>query len=286
MIASLEYFVIAALALVGLLAAPRLLRQRRRSGSVVTAQRALHDCRHLLQLIGHMQQHRGMSSALLAGDRSFAQRLSAKRREIDALFRPLQQGALDELQHASPCFTPNDLSLFRFKWRSLADGLATMSVDKSIAEHGQLIATALEWLDALGEARVGLAGAGLLPAGLVKNYAYRLPALAECLGQARAIGSSVAARGKCSAVARVRLMFLASRAESLLEQACGVSDDPAGAGARVAVKSLVNLIRERMLAAEQVDVTASTYFSQATKAIEDVFAWVGRYGEILAAKLT
>jgi hypothetical protein len=78
-------------------------------------------------------------------------------------------------------------------------------------------------------------------------------------------------------------MFLVSRAESLLDQACGVSAGPANDAdrARVAVKSLAQLIRERMLSGDQVDVTADTYFTQATRAIEDVFAWIRDCGATL-----
>ena len=42
----------------------------------------------------------------------------------------------------------------------------------------------------------------------------QLPALSEALGQARAISAGVAARGQCTAVARVRLAYLASRIET------------------------------------------------------------------------
>ncbi|HEX5392477.1 MAG TPA: nitrate- and nitrite sensing domain-containing protein [Rhodocyclaceae bacterium] len=282
-----EYIEYGVFALVGLLAAQGFSRRKRGIGGTDTARQALVACGHLLRLIGHVQQHRGMSSAWLAGDQSFAQRLIAKRTEIDALFQPLQEAALEELKQASPCLTPNELSLFRFKWRSLTDGLANMSVEKSIADHSQLIATALDWLDAVGDARVALSLSGRLPTGLVKNYAHRLPALTECLGQARAIGSGVAAKGTCSAVARVRLMFLVSRAESLLDQACGVNEGPANDAdkARVAVKSLAQLIRERMLTSDHVDVTTDSYFAQATRAIEDVFAWIRDCGEALEQRL-
>lgn len=278
--------------LLSALALSFILVLRRRGGAVstVSARQSLSVCSHLLSLIGHIQQHRGMSSALLSGDKSFAQRLSAKRAEIDGLFPALQAAAADELKQASPCLTPNDLALFRFKWRSLVDGLDGMAVDQSIAEHGQLIATALDWLDAFGEARVGLASAGNVSAGLVKNYAHRLPALTECLGQARAIGSSVAARGKCSAVARVRLMFLVSRAETLLDQASNAEGAKAGSthnadAARVAVRALADLIRARMLIGDHVDVTADSYFRHATEAIECVFSWARDCGESLQRQL-
>ncbi|RTL54970.1 MAG: hypothetical protein EKK46_07380 [Rhodocyclaceae bacterium] len=265
------------------------LLHRRKGGdnSIASVRQAMQTCDLLLKLVGHMQQHRGMSSALLAGDQSFALRLGAKRNEIESLFHPLHEAAMEECKQAAPCLTVNDLSVFRFKWRSLTENLNAMTVEKSIAEHSHLVATALDWLDALGEARVGLAMGDRLPLGLVKNYVHRLPALTECLGQARAIGSSVAARGKCSAVARVRLMFLVTRAESLLEQACAVEGAGGqGIASKGTVHTLAELIRGNMLGAEGVvGVTADSYFTQATRAIDGVFAWIRDCGQGLEQRL-
>jgi len=253
-----------------------LLRRRHGSTSGTATMQALQTCEHLIKLAGHLQQHRGMSSAWLAGDQNFARHLGAKRQDIDTLLHSLHQAAAAECQQATPCLTVNDLSLFRFKWRELVDKLSTLSVEKSISEHSQLIATVLDWLDAVGEARIGLALGGRLPPGLVKNYVHRLPALTECLGQTRAIGSSVAARGKCSAVARVRLMFLVTRAESLLDQACAADGGGRqGAATQNAVQALAELVRQRMLGrGGSVDVSADDYFNQASRTINGVYAWI------------
>jgi len=271
------------------LLARQILRQHRRGqGNLASTRQAMQTCDQLIRLIGHLQQHRGMSSAWLSGDSSFSTRLSNKRREIDAMFSALSAAAQEECRQASPCLTVNDLSLFRFKWRDLVDNLSTMTVERSITEHSQLIATALEWLNAVGEARIGLAAGDCLPTGLVKNYAHRLPALTECLGQARAIGSSVAAQGSCPAVARVRLMFLVNRAESLIEQACQghQGNDARSRPAQDAVRSLAALIRSRMLNPEGViNVTADIYFTQATNAIDTVFALILDAGETLEKHL-
>lgn len=262
-----------------------LARRRRGQSEAVLAESAVACCELLLRLIGHLQQHRGMSSAWLGGDAGFGARLAAKRTEIQALLPPLRTAVVTENERPLPCLTVNEFDLLRFKWRGLIDNLAGLSVEQSIAEHSQMIATLLDWLGALGEARVGLAPAGRLPLGLVRNYAHRLPLLTECLGQARAIGSGVAARGRCSAVARVRLMFLISRAESLLSQACSVEQDSRrGSAAQGNVQALATLTRARMLTAEDVDVTAEDYFSQATVAIDAVFAWIEECGQTL--KLT
>ena len=189
---------------------------------VSTARNAVQACTTLLALVAQIQQHRGMSTAWLAGDRSFERRLIAKRGEIDPLLAKLQQVAAEENAHSYPCFTPNDVSLWRHRWSALLGELAGSSVEKSIAAHSNLIAILLNWLNVVGEARVDLPLGAVLPEGAVRNFSHRLPQLSETLGQARATGSGVAALGTCPAVARVRLMFLVSRAESLIDQACAV----------------------------------------------------------------
>ncbi len=123
----------------------------------------------------------------------------------------------------------------------------------------------------------------LLPQGAVRNFSHRLPQLTECLGQARATGTGVAAHGSCSAVARVRLMFLVSRAESLIDQACAF--DQHGSFAALKVRSLAKTIRSQMLASQQVNVSAASYFAEATAAIDAVYQWVRDCSQNLEVQL-
>ena len=145
-----------------------------------------------------------------------------------------------------------------------------------------MIALVLNWLAALGEARLEpLTGDGE-QIGRVGNYARRLPTLAECLGQARAIGSSVAARRACSPVARVRLMFLIGRAEALLEQAMQANDGGRVTQlARAAIRDLTHTVRTCMLLSDGVSVSPENYFAVATKAIDSVVAWIEQNGSQL-----
>lgn len=257
------------------------LRTRRRAGNRSEGVRsAIQSCESLLQLIGCVQQHRGMSTAWLAGDSSFERRLSTKRSEITPLLLQLQATAAEENAHPYPCLTPNDVALWRHRWETLLQELPQQTIEKSIAAHSNLIASLLNWLDALGEARIELPMGSDLPAGAVRNYAHRLPQLTECLGQARATGSGVAARGTCSAVARVRLMFLVSRAESLVDQACAA--DERGLHAAQKVRALALLIRSQMLASQNVAVSAEHYYSEATQAIDAVFEWIRSSGRSIA----
>lgn len=241
-------------------------------------------CQVMLSLVARLQQHRGMSSAWLAGDESFRPRMLAKAREIEAGLPGLREVAVQESARAFPCLTVNQLALFRFNWQSLQERLAGLSVEQSIAQHSQLIEELLKWLAALGEARVESALRDTQRAALVRIYLSRLPVLTECLGQARALGASVAARGGCSAVARVRLMFLIARAEVVLGQAVTVcAGMPAGERASAAVVEMAQVVRECLMASEGVSISATAYFELATRAVDAVFAWIEVCGHWVAS---
>jgi hypothetical protein len=139
--------------------------------------------------------------------------------EIEIVIPELRDVARTEGSKPHPCFTLNELGLFQFNWVTLREKLPTLSVEQSIAQHSFLIDQLLNWLAAIGESRVETLVDERAGRALVRNYTIRLPALTECLGQARALGMSVATRRGCSAVTRVRLMFLVARAEALLNQA-------------------------------------------------------------------
>lgn len=247
---------------------------------------ALATCRGLIDLVMRLQQHRGMSSARLAGDRSFEGRMQQRRGDIEGLIPQLCAGFEREAEEFCPCFTGNDLRRFRCRWQELLAQLPESSVHDNIENHNRLIGQLLDWLAAVGESRIELAGESAVRSGLVRNFAMRLPELAECLGKARALGSSVAVQGACSPVARVRLIFLVGRAEILLKRA--VEADPGIAAARSAeqkVQAMAAMVRREILPGAGVRVDSEHYFNMASQAIDAVFAWIGQAGATLEAAL-
>jgi hypothetical protein len=260
-----------------------------RTAARATPDEALATCRLLLGLLRNLQQHRGMSSAWLAGDASFETRMQDRRREVSALLGRLEQACALEQKRPCPCPSRAAVEAFRQRWNDLTRGLSGHSVEDSIARHSFLIASLLEWLSAYGEARLSpLLGAGS-SAVLARNFAFRLPAVTEALGQARAIGSSVAARKGCPPVARVRLMFLVARAEALVGQAAsgaaGNSERRARDSAARRVGEMARVVRSEMLMSAGVSVTADEYFALATESIDAVFAWIDACAQDLAHDL-
>lgn len=261
-------------------------RWRFRRGLADMDAKALDGCATLLHLLRDLQQHRGMSSAHLSGDARFAPRLAQKRREIGADIAALESASMQEMQRAHPCFTLDDVSSFRARWSALTEGRNDVGVEHNIAQHGELIARALDWLAHFGEARVVLAIDNLVAAGVARNFCQRLPALAETLGQARALGMRAAVSGTCKPVSRVRLMFLATRGESLLAQALSIGEPMLQSeAANAAVTQMIRVMRCEMLAGKGVAIGTEAYFALATDAIDAVYAWIDACVAAVAAQM-
>lgn len=276
-----DWFIFVPLSGVALLVAVAWWQRGANEVSSRQVSQAAGDCAMLLRLLALLQQHRGASAAWLAGDPAFAERCRGLQAEIEGLWPALNEVARRESDQLRSCFTANDWSVFHYRWRKLVDGLARGSSADAIHAHTQMISRLLDWLSALGEARIEAVAGRSLPAGLVSDYVHRLPALTECLGQARALGAAVAASGQCSPVARVRLGFLVSRAESLLLATRRADRPRAAETAQRAVDDLLATLRKHVLGEARVSVGAETYFQTATRAIDAVFVWAACHGETL-----
>lgn len=251
------------------------------------AQRAFGDCERLLQLVHSLQQHRGMSMAWLAGDALFESPMRARRRAVQHDIDALEVTARAEMALEGPCVTPYELALLDAQWKELCGALdcspPAIGAEDNLTRHSLLVSHVLGWLAAVGNRRIApFAASG---SGLLRTWISTLPALGEQLGQARAVGSAAAARGVCTAAERMRLMYLASRAESLMHQA--IADTPRLPGALPAterVVRLLGLLRSDLLGATD-RMTAELYFAEATAAIDAIYAWMSSCEEALRGAL-
>lgn len=241
------------------------------------AQRAFGDCERLLQLVHSLQQHRGMSTAWLAGDALFESPMRARRRAVQHDIEALETTARAEMALEGPCITPYELALLDAQWKELCAALdgspAAIGADDNLTRHSLLVSHVLGWLAAVGNRRIAPLAASS-GSGLLRTWISTLPALGEQLGQARAVGSAAAARGVCTAAERMRLRYLASRAESLMHQA--IADTPRLPGALPATERIVRLLgllRSDLLGATD-RMTAELYFAEATAAIDAIYAWM------------
>lgn len=240
------------------------------------------------QLLLDMQQHRGMVNAFLSGDQSFAAKLERKKTEIER-----DMGALDAL-HSRLLAECKCWGGIRDAWQSLRGESQALATEDSFRRHSELIRAIIYLMGDVAE-RSQIVGACPTDAALASALWHKLPIAAEGLGQARALGSGVAAKGHCSSVVRIRLRFLEGRIRETMKW---VNDDlaraePAQAAAMITlwdaahktVADFLALLEKEIINTEKPAVDAGHYFSTATKTLDALFSAYDQISDSMEKKL-
>jgi len=227
------------------------------------------------QLLLDMQQHRGMASALLNGDKSFAMKLETKQADIERDIAALEARRNQEL------IMDKRWDDILTGWQSLRKQVLTLTPEESFRQHVALVRLIVYLMGDVAE-RSQIVGQHSIDAALVNTLWSKLPIAAEGLGQARALGAGAAAKGVCNGVTRTRLRFLLGRVGETVK---AVSDDLARADATQAanmmhawqssaqsVNVFLTLLEEKIINTEKPLINAEQYFSAATQTIDTLFA--------------
>lgn len=226
------------------------------------------------QLLIDLQQHRGMVNAYLSGDNSFKPKIEQKQTTIGK-----DIAALDAC-HGQGLMTEKRWKAIRSDWKALRTAALALPAEDCFHRHSELIRTVLYSMGDIAE-RSQIVDMGNADCALVDALWSKLPAVAEGLGQARGMGSSVAAKGYCSSVARIKLRFLEERVSETMGW---VNDDLAHADiaqaasftqawkeTHKAVREFLALLDEKLINAERPSIDAEHYFNAGTKALDAVF---------------
>jgi methyl-accepting chemotaxis protein len=253
--------------------------------------------RSLLNLMRLTQQHRGLSANVLGGKAELEAQRAAKQTEIETAVSQFDAVVKRDIDNAR---VRADWLRAVEQWQLLAKALPARSVDatQSFARHTALISDQIDLHDRV----VDHFGLSLDPqAGtyfLVLSTLQHMPRLTEALGQARARGSLLLARGAATAIERASLAALADRAATGLHDidltmAKAFEASPelrGGLGAklekvRADVDGLVKLMREKIVLSEALDLPSADYFKAGTVVIDQVFALIDETDKALEGAL-
>ncbi|WP_203142029.1 nitrate- and nitrite sensing domain-containing protein [Marinobacter mangrovi] len=238
-------------------------RQQRRE-----RQAALETLTQLRQLVSGLQRHRGLSNGVLHGDRTMAQDLSALAARLDRLM-------------ASPPDLPADLT---GDWQTLVDQWQRVKdvngrdPGHNLTDHHRLIRKGINLIQDTAS-HMDLAQGDSRLAYLPCIWQEVINA-AEWAGQARALGTGLAAAGVSDAAQRVRLRFLHQKVDTLSRTAFSRLEVPGtGPTARLdackqAVGRFLESLDHDLLGSEEIAVPAQTVFEQGTQAVDTLFALV------------
>jgi hypothetical protein len=218
----------------------------------------------LRALITSFQRHRGLSNGLLCGDTSMSQELAGTRQKLDQHIRDAQ---LLGGSHQDAWISLID------HWSRLREGRINDPANNLVQHHLIIRNSIFLMEDVASEVDLseGRATLGYLPC-----IWREVVQAAEWAGQARALGTGIAAAGKSSAEQRVRMRFLYQKIQLLAGTAFNTLQ-PQSELFRLPhreriIEEFLLCIEQELLGSEQPAIAAKTYFQRATQAIDELFA--------------
>jgi methyl-accepting chemotaxis protein len=231
--------------------------------------------------IEHIQQHRGMTSAYLNGNKDFQGRIMQKRGDVEKHLASL--AAIDKKLGGS-LGTDNRLQAILSQWKTIENNSLSGAPGDNIKAHNALIADILGLMSRVADTSEITLDPTLDSFYLGDALINRLTNLTENMGQARAVGSGAAAAGKFTPAAYTKLAVLAENIKNynhdLGKGLDAVFDfNPAlkkVLGSQVAanneaIKKMETMLRDDLLNVDAITVNSDIVFNTATQAITKTY---------------
>ena len=230
------------------------------------------------QPIEHLQQHRGMTAAYLNGATEFKDRIMQKRTIVDQKLAELQKVDAELGENLD---TTGKFSSIDQQWQAIKASSMQMSAGEAIKAHSAMINEMLSLMSTVADASEITLDPKLDSYYMGDAIVSSLPNMLENMGQARAVGSGVAANGDFKNKQQfVKLSVLennigqyAANLNKGLQAAFKANGEIANQlGSQVddnarAIEQITALLDKELLHAETITVESSKVFDAATIAI-------------------
>jgi len=234
--------------------------------------------RPTLDLLQHMQQHRGAANTFLSGDATFKATMVQKETAIAADISAID---LAEQIYGSEFQSSSRWQVIKTDWTSLQSQVTSLTAAQSFERHTALIARILAFRIYIADVSKMALDSNLDIYYLISAAVRSYPQTTEYLGQLRASGSGALVDGVLSDKERAQLEVLYNLAGS---NAAAAGDDlqqtfvynPAqrtrlegiAQAAQAQQKSFLDLVNAQVLNSSTITLTSKAYFDAATKAID------------------
>jgi methyl-accepting chemotaxis protein len=235
----------------------------------------------LRQLYQDFPQHRGMTNAYLNGKSSFKNKIMAKREDISADITAID--AIDK-QFGTEFETTALWNDIKQDWSLLRNKAFTSAADKVFDEHTILIAKLYRLFEKVGN-QSGLAlDPKLNTSFIMDTLLYKLPLVTENMGQARGLGSGIAASNIITLHNRIKLGTLLATINNnsnatdhnlalALEENAGLSEQIADLMTQrtKAMNTFAQTVNDEFLLNDFITMDSGQFFALGTTAIKANF---------------
>ena len=225
----------------------------------------------------HIQQHRGMTAAYLNGASEFKSRIMSKRLDVDKYLAQLQK---TENELGETLKTKGSTSKLLRQWQAIKANSLNQKAGQAIKAHSKLVADILALMVTVADnSEITLdpkLDSYYMGAALVTS----LPNLMENMGQARAVGSSIAANGEFTQESYVKISVLLNNIDNYSTQlasglAAAVAENDVikrDLGSMIdannkAVSIMKHLLEDELIKPETITISSDKVFNTATQAI-------------------
>lgn len=211
-------------------------------------------------MLSDLQKHRGLSHGFLSGGKELLL-------ELQLLHAKVQQHI--ETINATGEWVNEDEQWLNIQqhWRRLSTGFRYNTVENNLAQHNLLIKNLLSMINNLAEHHQLLLLA--INEATPLHITWRdLLHIAETIGQARAIGTGVAASKKCLDTDKIKLNLLCQKITQLTQEIHGELADINEA--REQIEILLFCINQQIIQ-DNVSIDAQQFFNIATEAMDGLY---------------
>lgn len=232
-------------------------------------------------LVQHAQQHRGLSSTYLSGNISVKDQVIAKQGEIQKDMENVD--SLDS-KYGTLLKTSSKWNDIKSQYIELEKNIFNLPVNDAISKQTQLIGKLLDLNSDVADTSYLILQQESYKYYLADNIVYKLPRTTEYMGQARALGSSVAAKKSATKDERFKLLYLSQTMSIALgdsQRGMNIIYDNYAEGKKIldetyvkasnSSKKLVDTINSELLNSEEINIKSEDYYKSATDSIDDVY---------------
>lgn len=232
-------------------------------------------------LVQHAQQHRGLSSTYLSGNTSVKDQILAKQEELQ---KDIENIAFLDSKYGTLLKTSSKWNDIKNKYIEVEKNIFSLSVNDAISKQTQLIGEMLDLKSDVADSSSLILQQESYKYYLVDNIVYKLPRTTEYMGQARALGSSVAAKQNATKDEKFRLLYLSQTMSIALgdsQRGMNIIYDNYPEGKKIldetyskafnSSKKLVDTINSELINSDDIKIKSEEYYNSATNSIDDVY---------------
>lgn len=246
-------------------------------------------------IVQFTQQHRGLSSGYLSGDKSVEGTLHERQKEINEFYNNIEQLISKDRDSYR---VRDDFQQIRNQWETITTNLVSYTGPEAIALHNQLITELFDFASTIaGESSLFL-DFDLVNYHMVVLVVERLPMITELMGQSRAVGTGIATRGTINHEENFQLSQLKLSLENQVHnversiEAINREDrqlyELLSEQSSIAISNvnmLIDMLETEFLSKQTITINPNQYFDFTTSAINGYFEFLQLNAKLLDERL-